>query len=332
MSGHRGYVFSSNRIVKALRKAGMVKHNKKDASPKTLFAHLGHVYKSHPELRQTMDCMVHAEEHFWMHNGQQIYFFEDAQFCKNIIRGTYSIKETMPLFHGNESFILMLPEQFALANVNKGSGLLVTIFRHTDRELQVFDNFFDSINQERANVEIVGEHGDWMICVSYQEVAGSDVYSRVAIPNIWIEAVCNMENLQQYIDHMKDKNRFDYFAGALLDSPELDYQFQIFRFVIGFLVYRHALPERIREGLPNKVAPHEYTSPFVPKPHTSIVSHPAKEKGEVQGHYRSWHFRQLTDDRYYKGEHEDKQKGSRIIFVSDSFVKKGEAHLSTVES
>ena len=46
----------------------------------------------------------------------------------------------------------------------------------------------------------------------------------------------------------------------------------------------------------------------------------ATNKKNPHAHYRSWHFRQLTDDRYYKGEYEGMEPGSRIIFVRDTYV------------
>jgi len=246
------------------------------------------------------------------------------------MRGSYSIKETLPLYKGNESFILMLPDNFAFGEV-KGSGLLVTVFNHNNRGDELFAPFFSSLGLNQPDITVAGEQGDFTMCISYQENPNSQMYMRVAMPNVWLADICHMETLAEYSALMKEKNRFNFFHGSMLDTPEMDYQFQVLRFVMGFMVYRHAMPQRIQAGLPSAAAKHEFTTPHFPKPNTSIVSHPSRETGEVAGHYRSWHFRQLTDDRYYKGEHENKQKGSRIVLVSDSFVTKGEVHVSTVE-
>ena len=331
MSAHRGYAFSSVRNVKALRKYGLIDHDKKKASPAVLFDQLSHIYKTDPRIMETLDCMIHAEEHYWMNYGQQVYFFEDADFCRNVMRGSYAIKETLPLYHGNESFILMLPDDFTFCG-QKGSGLLVTVFNHAQRTNELFTSFFESMKLPVPNVTTSGEQGEYTVCISYQEKAGSYMYMRVAMPNVWLADICQMETLEQYSQLMKDRNSFHFFHGMGLDVPEMEYQFEVLRFVMGFMVYRHAMPQRIRDGLPSGISKHEFTTPHFQKPHTRIVSHPAKEKGEVQGHYRSWHFRQLTDDKYYKGEHEGKAKGSRIVFVSDSFVTKNEVHVSTVEA
>lgn len=43
---------------------------------------------------------------------------------------------------------------------------------------------------------------------------------------------------------------------------------------------------------------------------------------EHSEHYRSWHFRQLRHARYYQGIHEGQPQGSRIVFVSDSTVRR----------
>jgi len=39
-------------------------------------------------------------------------------------------------------------------------------------------------------------------------------------------------------------------------------------------------------------------------------------------HYRSFHFRQLMHERYYKNEYENIPVGSRIVPVRDTFVNK----------
>jgi len=75
MSKHRGYLFSTVRNVKALRKAGFVEHDKKKASPEALFKQLGMLYRADPKILGTLDCMIHGEEHHWMTVGQQVYFF-----------------------------------------------------------------------------------------------------------------------------------------------------------------------------------------------------------------------------------------------------------------
>ena len=37
-------------------------------------------------------------------------------------------------------------------------------------------------------------------------------------------------------------------------------------------------------------------------------------------HYRRWHFRQLRNERYYRGEYANLPRGSRIVFVNEASV------------
>lgn len=64
-----------------------------------------------------------------------------------------------------------------------------------------------------------------------------------------------------------------------------------------------------------------------------VASVPADLKNEHRGdsvHHRRWHFRTLSNERFYRGEHADLPVGSRVVFVKDSVV--GRAKASTAEA
>lgn len=51
----------------------------------------------------------------------------------------------------------------------------------------------------------------------------------------------------------------------------------------------------------------------------------------TSSHYRSWHIRQLRDDRYYQNEYKDLKPGSRLVFVKDSFINRDISPKTVVE-
>jgi len=328
---HIGYKFNSVKIAQSARKAGVVKKSKKSSGPAAVADALSVVYKRHPQMLQTMECIMHAEEYNWMTASQQVYFFESADMARNIMRGSYQLKDTAPLYKGPESFVLMLPDDLRIAG-RAGSGLLVSVIDHSKRGIEIFDKFFDALKIPRLDVQTKGEQGSYTVCVDYQENIGTMEYMRCAMPNTYIEHVMKLQTVEEYTAFMKETNCFNYFAGLSLDAAEQAYQFEMMRLVCGFLVYKHALPERVRAGLPGKVDHQEYSSIHFTKPHTATVCSPTQQpRIGVEAHYRTWHFRQLMADRFYKGEHASKAPGSRIVFVSDALVNRGDIETFTAE-
>lgn len=81
---------------------------------------------------------------------------------------------------------------------------------------------------------------------------------------------------------------------------------------------------KLQEGLPSKFVKDKYnlhmnapnSSPYLLRSTPSI-----EREVTVKGaHYRQFHFRNLQDERFYRGEHENKEIGSRWVPVSDSLV------------
>lgn len=316
---HRGYRLLSEQLAGIARKAKLINLPKKKRNIEGLLKAVGAMFEYRPELRGTMDCLVTAEEVHWMQTGRRVYFLEDLGIAHSIQRGSYNITSAAPLYQGAESFILMLPEGLAFAGNTKGSGLLVTVFRHVDRGDDIFNAFFDAIGQPRVDVVSVGDMGDFTVCVCYQQGERAHEYYRMATPSHSIEACIAMDNYSDYAAYQAKHNKFDFIGGIDLDLAESEYQYDIFRLVVGFLIYRAALPDRIIEGLPG-VGVREATSQYVKRVNAAHIKHPKGHHSSPDGHYRTWHFRQLMADRYYQGEHKGKEKGSRVVFVQDSFI------------
>lgn len=324
---HRHYSFNSIAVARQLRKRGIVKSDKRDVA--TLASTIGMIYKNSPEVAQTMECMIHAEEFAWMRSEQTVYFLEDADVAHNLQRGSYNLHNAGALYQGAESFVLMLPPKFTI-NGKEGSGLLVSILKHDERQQFLFDPFFRSMGLRPPQVSYDGEMGDFTLCVNYQESISGQVYMRCVLPSHILEHVMKLQTVAEFVDYLSEHNRFNFLFGVGLEKPEMEYQFELMRLIGGFLIYRHALPERVRAGLPTNTKGDEATNPIFKKPTMLTVRSPKREGSAPQGHYRAWHFRQLMADRYYQGEHAAKAKGSRIVFVSDSFVG-GQVDAHTVE-
>lgn len=313
---YRPYRLNMEKIVRIIRKHGMIKLSKsKDI--KTLQKAVSWTYQNSPAKLGTMEAVIHAEELNWLRTGKVVYFPENLEMAENIINGAYNIKTEEAFYDGvDETFIINLPEGLAFDDNDQGSGIMVTISEHDDR-VEIIDTFTDWCGINRANVEVVGDRGKYTIAMNYQNKFNSDEYLRVALPSNNAILALHMDQ-EDYIKYMTDTNSFNYDKGFFLDDEEFMYQYEMIRLVCGFLVYKKALPERIVTGLPG-INHKEVETPMTKDQDHHIIKSP-KGTREVQGHYRSWHFRQLVADRYYRNEHANKPKGSRVVFVSDSYV------------
>lgn len=101
------------------------------------------------------------------------------------------------------------------------------------------------------------------------------------------------------------------------DTADVQMQSGLLKLIINTMLYRQAEDSLIRDGLPRTAFGGISKTMGVPKP--STISLP-KEYLSTGVHLRRLHMRQLRDDRFYKGEHADKPKGSRVVLVKPALV------------
>lgn len=326
---HRSYKFIMEQNANMLRKNGYIEASKKNRNLDYLSQGVRFLVQHNREFLETLENVICAEEWYWLNSDKDVYFFDDAETARNVSNGSYRIEDITPMFSGNESFVLMLPKEFAINGSTQGGGFLVTVFDHTQRNQDIFAPYYNhALDIPSPNIQRVGDHGNWTVSVSYQEDGHSGYRMRCAMPNHQINGLLKCKSVADYRDYMRDNNHFNYLGGADLEGAEFAYQFEVMRLVAGFLVYRHALPERIKSGFPTGSHKDAHTQ-VIKRVQATTVSAPAGVEKSTSTHYRSWHFRQLIDDRFYKGEHEQKARGSRVVFVKDSMVNR-EVKASTV--
>ena len=114
----------------------------------------------------------------------------------------------------------------------------------------------------------------------------------------------------------------DYNNVLPLSDVESDLQYLITRLVAMIGLYSHSFPDRLRDGYPTNSPPKNMEPVLHKKWHSMRLGLPTEASGDNDKayHYRSWHFRQLMDKRYYQGEHATKPIGSRVVFVRDAMV------------
>ncbi len=321
---NKGYFLNSEKLANMHRKYSKKEEKRKRKNIDLIPEALRFLYLEQPKIIQTLDFIIHAEEHAWLSSDRKCYFFDDLETCKNVAKGVYRIDDIEPIFQGPETFQMMIPKGMKFNNINTGGGLLVTLHDAAEgaREDSLFTPFLKSLGLPRIKATRNNDdeyNGVFGMSIIYQEKHGSIEYMRCCFNSGLLNYVLRHQTNDAYQAELKRVNGFKYLEGALLNPPEEDYQYEILRLVLGFLVYRMALPERIREGYPEGGESDAKTA-LVRNLNAITIQSPKKEKTSPTGHYRSWHIRQLNHERYYKGEYERQPAGSRMIFVKDTYV------------
>lgn len=324
------YRTNLERQSKIAREHGAVKSKGEQAIQDTMRM----LFKRVPQMTKTMDFIIQAEEFWWLKSGRVMFYPETLALTQSMMRAKVSVGTEAAFYDGNEVFMLNFPTGFELGGA-KASGALVSVARHEDRGEAFIHDF-----AKWSGLPPVEIHHDWegrgiyTISVNYQHPADPIyAYSRFVLNSNWLPELAQITEVAGFESYMQAHNEFSYSRMYELDRVDSAYQFDLIRVILNFLLYKKAMPHRIRDGLPG-VSRKEVETPTVLNRTHKVIGLPDMGPREVRGertpHYRSWHFRQLKDPRFYKGEHEGKPIGSRVIMVADTYI--GKASPKTVEA
>ena len=181
----------------------------------------------------------------------------------------------------------------------------VMIGNGTEEKRRMWNNhFYADIGRTPRPYATDGKDG--YLSLSYQNPTNRLMHCRLNIPIDRIPAVISAETSDELYEAI---NRITFGYG--LDDVELDYQRQVAQLILKALVYKQA-SGNVRDGVPDKKA-----TPRKVNIKGSVVFSPSKvfESGQ-QYTTVGLHFRNLLHDKYYKGEHAGKKKGTRWVQVN----------------
>lgn len=307
------YPLSLEAYARAARKSGMIKA-RKDAQVKAT-AQL--VYQQYPQMLQTMDFIVHSEEWHWLNSKKIVYYPGSLDVAASLSRAKFSARDAAAFYSGFESFMLAFPKG-VMFNNKPAAGCLITICEQRKRALNFLSDFGKVVIGYEPEIKS-NEIDGYTIGVNYQTPYTSLGITRLVLSSVILAELLACETVEEHIEVMARHDDFDYAGGLELDAGEQAYQYELIRFILRFLMYKKALPERIEDGLPGIHRKEAETEFSMGRSHR-IIQPPRTSKESPAAHYRSWHFRQLTHEKFYRGEHENLAPGSRVVFVSDAYV------------
>ena len=261
-------------------------------------------------------------EKFWMNNDKTVVYPLDAEVLDRITNGKYSVSYPEGVIPFANTFILNFPVGYKIAGqpatsvlVHFGVGedlikkcitpLLAELDLEGVEEYRIAD-------EENSQAQIM----DFIYTRPASKKGEFPLY-REHIP--WRHIGDVLQDKKVGTDPLHGKSELI----LPLNEEEREYRFGLIRLIVAMMVYVQAAEGVLQNGFPGQAqvfkggqyfkvqGAKELTLGGTPK------NAPPNKKGV---HYRSWHIRQLRDDRYYQGEWAGKPKGTRFVFVSDTYV------------
>lgn len=262
-----------------------------------------------------------CEEFKFRRQGSQVIFPESPVILDNLLRARYSV-ETVDGFNlPFESFMLAVPRGYA-HNGFLVPGLLVTVIKLHSIEPDLLHPLLDEYDVPRATFKLTDHTVSDMLSIVYTD-PGSSEKCRAFLSLRDIPAVLQTRSPSDYRDFMFSKG-FLRDKSAMSDHNSA-IEFNAFKLVLALGVYHAATRgDKLHAGFPagdtprldgwkpgRELSPVTLTSSIPPSADGTIVK---------DAFYRTWFFRQLRADRYYKGEFSHYAPGTRYSFVSETVV------------
>ncbi len=282
------------------------------------------IFEQMPYMTKSLDFMIMAEELYWQKEGSHVIFPESEVVLDNFAKAKFSLDSSEGFDLPYSSFMLAMPNNYRFMGTAL-PALMVSFYPYYEAGDLIIHPFHDWLNLKRPD-KILNEDvplGSRAIAISYRDPVSNNMgYSRMLIAEHKIPALLKAEDLETFAGIM---GNYQNVLGVVnLNEEDLDIQFKAIRLVAALGVYHLATEgQRLKEGFPGQALPRmNHRNPDLPMRMTTLSSAiPTQlQKTSPEAHYRTWHIRQLRDERFYRGQYESTPKGSRFVFVSDAVI------------
>jgi hypothetical protein len=279
-----------------------------------------------PDIQNDHSFYIMAEELFLQANDSQVIFPETSTVLDNLLRARFSLESIEGFDLPFTAFILSVPRGYAHSGV-KLPSLMVSWVKEDGYKGEVLKPFLNHIHVPDEKVSFSELPSDGMLSLVYLDQGGER--SRTVIYGADIPILLSAKNPADYRAAMVRQGLIK--SEDDLDESDRDIQFYGLRLIAALGVYHVATQGRkLKPGFPTPQAPkmdgrraEQQVAPV-----TLLNSAPPRADSDdsasaASAHYRSWHFRQLRDIRFYKGEFSHYAPGTRYVFVEAAMVGLG---------
>jgi len=295
------------------------------------------VIRHSPELLNTLDTLILTEEVWHKNQGSPTFLPESEDVARFLSSyGGSQLTEQSLFDESLRTFVLAIPEQGvdvpkAVEHLNAKTGLLVSLKREQDLE-PMSQPFLEMLNLPAEKFAYKGVPASTLFNLSITYTTRGDhdqMRTRFTVASKdlveWLKDP-TPENFIQLMSRYERNSDAKFLGKIQLTEDEQRVESCLLKYVVGALLIQRSMPERIKRGLPNRTNMLNQDKTGLAKPTLYSITPPQSKprSASVNTFYRQAHFRALVHERYYKGEHAHLERGSRVVFVSDTIVSRGE--------
>lgn len=309
------------KVVYNSAKENGMKINKRDRNHMDVLRFL---FAQNPEMVGTLDASILSDEYNWMYESERnVIFPSGPEILTRLLDANVELSNSAPIIMPHAIFVLAVPSGFSYQGIEI-PPLMVSSWDHAALDSRI-RSFTRAVGVPDAQVNIHNWEGETRgIALTFRtgdKIKDVRMSFRANFSVADLPDILRCKTMDEYHSVLGSFKR-SHFSVMDLDEHEARTQFTCVRLIAMLGMYSHAYPESLKSGYPGTepkfLEPRlhkKWTKHSIRMPSAESVSHETKST-----HYRSWHFRQLMDKRYYKGEHAHKPVGSRVVFVKDSMV------------
>lgn len=272
------------------------------------------------------------QEGYWFEASRPTYFIEDMDLAERLMNMRVSM-EVLSAPSEPITFAVAPPRNWVYQGIEI-PAMLVTVGDY-DKLIELRNRqLVERWNHTHSYFGNQGEaHGPCLV-ITYRSLDQVDDEGRPLskdMPPIHATTLLDQSKIKQLLESSDLDVQRELSAPNInhdqngmwkLTDPELYLQEKATRLAAHLWIYLQAANSPLKPGLPGAVQDGEvptfgqgkyFILRDVVTQKKASVSH--GEKAETE---RSWHWRQLRDERFYRNEHANKERGSRWVFVNPS--------------
>lgn len=284
-------------------------------------------FKYAPDMRNGLNLHIFSEEHFWVRSGANAIFPESAEVLDNLMRARFQMDAAEGFSLPFQSFIISMPQGYKVDGL-KIPSFLVSWFPYRQLEELIIGPFGRHAKFDKpllVNLEDSTED-EMAISICYRDPVSPTAFARTFLSTAKIPELLQARTNEEFTKDLAVYQKLSRVEG--LSDLDLHLQRIMMRLVAALGIYNMATDgDRLLPGFPGKQEPkligRAPASGF--RSMTLANAFPPASDGSsplAESYYRTWFFRQLRSERYYKGEFSEYSPGSRYVFVSDTVVGK----------
>lgn len=290
---------------------------------------LGEYFDMVPTMKNSLVFPTMAEEWFWERTSGMVLVPEDEAILKRLYRAKFDITHTQHITFPQKSFVLAIPSGTIIDGVALQSAL-VSWYPFSKHSGDIFEPFGEwlGIPMGKGSPNLPDGYNPDLpaITLAFKDASGNSAHTKIVAHCEHLPKILNAQSPAEILDVVGMFENTNYEMVIRPDDDELKIQAILLKIVVALGVYYSATKDQgtVEKGMPTAKSRFNRPKQSFVRPF-SLKGLIKKEENDTVGEEsvttdRTWHFRQLRHERYYKGQYSDWPIGSRIVFVSEATV------------